>query len=222
LALAGTAGVLAWGIGERTHDYFLPSPSAYRSRDFSALNRELAIVGRKNAAVAFGPLGAAAGLFLGAAGGLGRRSVSAALVAGLMGLIVGGLAAGAAAFELAPVFSRFYSDDSPRLLLPMIVRCGIGAAVGAAAGLAFGLGRHGPSAMLRALAGGLIGAIFGIIAFEIVNAFFFPTDRNDQLIPTSPMPRLIADLCVALGAGAGAAIPDLNRPERGAPERTST
>jgi hypothetical protein len=77
--------------------------------------------------------------------------------------------------------------------------------------MAFGLGRHGPAGTLRAVAGGLIGAILGVIAFEVVDAVGFPADRNDRLIPTSPVARLLADLFVTLGVGAGAALVALDR-----------
>src|SRR5258708_6751527 len=70
------AGFLAWGVGEKMHAYYRPSKAANRGRfDFSALNRELAIAGQKNAVISFGTFGALLGSMVGAAGGLARRSV---------------------------------------------------------------------------------------------------------------------------------------------------
>jgi hypothetical protein len=222
LALAAAAGILAWGIGERTHDMFHPSAAAYRSRyDFSILNREQAVANRKNAALAFGTLGAAVGLFLAVSGGLGRQSVVATSFASLAGLIAGGLGAGAAGFALAPVFTYFYSDASPNLLLPVLVRGGICAVVGIAAGLAFGLGRRTRSGLIGAIGGGLVGALLGIVVFEVVNGFLFPSDRNDKLIPTSSLSRFLAYVCVALAAGAGALLLGRDQPKSRAAEPAS-
>ena len=39
-------------------------------------------------------------------------------------------------YELAPIFARFYSDETPSLLLSFLVRGGIWAVVGMTAGLA--------------------------------------------------------------------------------------
>ncbi len=60
------AGFLAWGIGEKTYDYYRPSLKTPTSRDFTVLNREERIAARKNTAMAFGTFGALLGMFSGA------------------------------------------------------------------------------------------------------------------------------------------------------------
>jgi hypothetical protein len=178
LGAALVAGFLAWGVGEKMYAYYRPSKAAYRGRyDFSALNREQAIADQKNAVIAFGTFGALLASLVGAAGGLARRSVMATSGATLAGLLGGGIGGGLAAYGLAPLFVRFYSDFNPLLLLPVFVRGGICAVIGAAAGLAFGLGKSGPACALRSLTGGLLGSVLGIVAFESVNALLFPMDR---------------------------------------------
>jgi hypothetical protein len=205
LVAALAAGSIAWGVGERMHDYYGPTQEASRSRyDFRALNREQGAADRKNAAIAFGTFGALLGLLLGVCGGLTRRSAPAALAAGLTGLLVGATAGAVAGYMITPLFRRYYSDESPSLLLPLLVRGAVCAFVGLTAGLALGLGRRGPGGISRGLLGGLIGSALGITAFELMSAFLFPMERNDKLIPTSMIMRLFFYLYVAIVAGAGA------------------
>ncbi len=63
----------AWGIGEKTYDYYRPSAKALKAaaaRDFTALNREKRIADQKNTAIAFGTFGASlAGLIVQVAAG---------------------------------------------------------------------------------------------------------------------------------------------------------
>src|SRR4051812_43260417 len=75
--LAGAlAGVGSWAAGEQVHKRYKASPEAAKQRyDFRQLNIEQAAADAKNAALAFGFLGAALGLGLGLAGGLASRSI---------------------------------------------------------------------------------------------------------------------------------------------------
>jgi hypothetical protein len=219
------AGFLAWGVGEKMHAFYRPSKGAFRGRyDFSALNREQAVADQKNAVIAFGTFGAVLASLLGAIGGLARRSVVAVSSVMLAGLLAGGLAGGLTAYGVAPLFGRFYSDADPVLLLPFLIRGGICAVIGMVVGLAFGLGKGGPTDALRSLTGGLLGGVLGIIAFEAVNAFFFPMDRNDNAIPTTILARFLCYLCVAVGVASGVVIlgRDEPQPEMGATRLTAT
>jgi hypothetical protein len=187
--------------------FYRPSKAAFRGRyDFSALNREQAIADQKNAMIAYAAFGALLATLVGATGGLARRSVIGVSIGTLAGLLLGGVGGGLAAYCLAPLFVRFYSDANPLLLLPVLVRGGICAVIGAAAGTALGLGHSGPAGALRSLTGGLIGSVLGIIAFESVNASLFPMDRNDNAIPSTTLARLLCYLCVAVGVAAGAVV----------------
>ena len=144
IGAALVAGFLAWGIGEKTHDYYRPSAKAQQdSRDFTALNREKRIADQKNTAIAFGTFGALLGLLSGAAGGALRRSIPGGASAALAGLLLGGIGGALVSYELAPIFARFYSDETPSLLLSFLVRGGIWAVVGMTAGLALGWGWQG-------------------------------------------------------------------------------
>lgn len=198
------AGSLAWGIGEQTYDCYRPPASAHDARDFSTLNREKRIADRVNSAIAFGTFGALMGLFSGAAGGALRRSVPGGASAALAGLLLGGIGGALVSYELAPIQARFFSDESPSLLLSLVVRGGVLAVVGITAGLAFGWGWQGLLGIPRGLLGGLAGSVCGTIAFELANAILFPADRNDEVIPSSMQARvlvyLFVSLCVAIGA----------------------
>jgi hypothetical protein len=200
------AGFLAWGIGEKTYDYYRPSASARTSRDFTALNREKRIANQKNTAIAFGTFGALLGMSTGAAGGALRRSIPHGASAALAGLLLGGIGGSLMSYAVAPIFAQFYSDESPSLLLPFLVRGAIWAVAGMAAGLALGWGWHGPPGIPGALIGGLAGSVCGTVAFEVVNAVLFPGDRNDAVIPSSMLARLLAYLLVAVGAALGAVL----------------
>jgi len=201
------AGVLAWAVGETTYNHFRPSAKAQQNRfEFAALNREENQASQKNAAVAYGTFGALLGLLLGAAGGLSRESGSALSTASLTGLAVGGVGAALAAYGMARVVSRFYSDVDPSLMLSVLVRGSIAAVLGLAAGLALGLGRFGRAGVIRPLIGGLVGGVLGIVAFEVLYAVAFPFDRNDNPIPGSSLARLSLYVLTALGAAVGSVI----------------
>jgi len=200
------AGFLAWGIGEKTYDYYRPSAKAQGSRDFTALNRETRIADQKNAAIVFGTFGALLGVFSGAAGGALRRSIPGGASGAWAGLLLGGMGGALVSYGLAPIFARFYSDETGSLVLSLLVRGGIWAVVGMAAGLALGWGWRGALGIPGALFGGLAGGICGTIAFEVVNAMLFPADRNDAVIPSSMQTRLLAYLFVSVGVAMGAVL----------------
>ncbi len=211
IGAALVAGFLAWGIGENTFGYYHPSAKSQSSREFTALNREQRVADQKNTAIAFGTFGALLGLLSGAAGGAVRRSIPGGASAALAGLLLGGIGGALASYGLAPIFARFYSDESPSLLLPFLVRGGIWAVVGMAAGLALGWGWQGVLSVPRALIGGLTGSVCGTIAFEVTNAVLFPADRNDAVIPSSPHARLLAYLLVSVGVAIGAVFLECRR-----------
>jgi len=205
------AGLLTWGIGERTHDYYRPSAGGGSTSGFAAMNREEGTANRKNTALAFGTFGALLGLLSGAAGGALRRSIPSGASAAVGGFLLGGGGGALASYELAPIFARFYSDESAALLLSFLIRGAIWAVVGMTTGLALGWGWRGPLGILRALTGGLAGGVCGTVAFEVVNAVLFPGDRNDAVIPSSMQARLLAYLFVSVGVALGAVLFERHR-----------
>jgi hypothetical protein len=216
------AAFLAWGIGEKTHDYYGISAKAQQSaREFTALNREKGIADQKNTVIAYGTFGALLGLFSGAAGGALRRSIPGGASVALAGLLMGGIGATLASYALAPIFARFYSDETGSLLLSFLVRGGIWAVASMTAGLAFGWGCRGSRGIPGALFGGLAGGVFGTITFEVVNAVLFPADRNDAVIPSSMQARLLAYLFVSVGAAIGAVFLGRGRPTAPNGQRSS-
>jgi hypothetical protein len=218
LTAALAAGFISWGVGERMHGYYGPSREAIRSRyDFSALNREQGVADRKNSAIAFGSFGALLGLIMGASASLTRRSPKSALVTGLVGLLIGSTGGAVVGYGITPVFQRYYSDENPSLLLPLLVRGTICAMIGLTTGLAFGVGRRRSRGLPRALLGGLLGSAIGIAAFELMSAFLFPIERNDKLIPTSMLIRLLFYICVAVATAAGALVTERNQAEPARP-----
>lgn len=226
VATALLAGALSWLVGEAAYDYFQPSEEAARQQyDFSALNREMAVAGGRNGAVAFGALGGLLGLAMGLVGGLARRSAHGALGAGLAGLVLGVAAGALPAFVLVPwhVQNRNNDPASLNLLTPLLVHIGLWCLLGLTAGLAYGLGRYGleRTALLKAALGGLIGAVVGAVVYEMIGAVAFPLSRTNEPISVTAATRLLARLCVAGFVAAGVLFALRPAEPRGVTERAS-
>ena len=198
------AGFVAWGLGEKTFDYYRPSAKGRDPRDFSALNRAKRIADQKNTAIAFAAFGAILGMLSGATGGALRGSIPGGATAALAGLLLGGIGGALVSYQVAPIFAQFYSDETPSLLLPFLVRGAIWGVVGMAAGLALGWGWRGLPGIPGMLLGGMVGGVGGTVAFEVLNALLFPADRNDAVIPSSTQSRLLAYVFVSVGVAIGA------------------
>lgn len=210
------AGLASWLGGETVHGYFeveFVKPANWTEINpyerSSVQNRQILMkrpaAEAKNAAMAYGMLGAALGAALGLAGGLARRDVRAALIAGGVGLLAG--SAAGAGLSAAMVIGIFYPNLNPEtgLLMPLIVHGAVWASIGIAAGLAFGLGQGDRRLVGRAMVGGLVGAVAGTIAFELISATAFALERVEAPIPSDRLARLAAHLCVAVFTALGAA-----------------
>jgi hypothetical protein len=211
-ALALTAGLaagsVAWLVGEAVHDRFQPRllatggiPSIEEARAGEHAMRSALTL---QAAVAFGLLGSALGASLGLAGGGVRRSARSSLIGGAFGAILGGVAGAVASFALLPVYFQFYDPDRDDLPLALLIQGGIAAAVGAVGGAAFGMGDRGR--VSRALLGGLVGAVAGVLIYEVVGALAFPLDQTTKPISATPASRLLGRIIVATLASAGTAM----------------
>ena len=156
--------------------------------------------------VAFGSLGALSGLALGLAGGAARRSARAGLIAAIAGLILGGAAGAILPGVLVPIYFKMHDPDRDDLILAILTQGGTWCAIGAAAGAALGIGLGGEGRALRALLGGLSGAIAGVLVYELVGAYAFPLDGTSDPLSATSGTRLFARLAATIFISAGAAV----------------
>jgi hypothetical protein len=203
LALGGLlAGLAAFGAGEAV--YKLIPAELVKTRTMGQIvigpsAKTSAVADVRNGALAFGLLGACVGGFLGAAGGLARRSAPAILGASVLGVILG-LATGAlVSFGLLP----FFLDTQPyhpeyEMILSLIMHGAVWGLTGAAAGLAFAVGLGERRLLLRAIAAAFVGAVLGAIIFELAGAAIFPLASTGQPISTTWPSRLLARILVTV------------------------
>jgi hypothetical protein len=206
LCLASIAGAAAWLGGERAHQLFKPSEESSSQRfDFRALNRELSLSGTRNAAVAFGLLGACLGLALSLTPGSSRRSTVRRLGSSLLGLLAGGTAGVAGSYLVIP-FHYEYKDPSGTEIGQSVLTHGmIWGLVGLGAGVAYGISRSRPTRLtvFRSAQGGLIGALIGTVLYELIGGLAFPLARTTDAISASAWTRLLACMAIALGTAVG-------------------
>jgi hypothetical protein len=208
ISLAILGGVAAWLFGESRLDYFRPSEKAASQRfDFSGLNKEMLWVSAENGALSFGALGGFLGFAMGLAGGASRPSTKWALIGAIVGLILGVLGGALPSFAVMPYQWKHRNDDpnNADLVMPLLIHCGLWAGAGLAAGLAFGFGRHGwrPLRLADAALAGLIGAMVGILIYELGGALLFPMARTPNPFAETWSARLFARLCIAVFVALG-------------------
>ncbi len=213
-ALALTAGLIAgfasWLIGESLHGRFAPPDGRTGTRlsptQIQSLRSARDAAESFEATVAFGSLGAVLGLALGLAGGCARRSARAAVIAAIAGSILGGAAGAIMPRVLVPIYFRLHNPDRDNLILAILIQGGNWSVIGAAGGAAFGIGLGDRSRALRALLGGLLGAIAGVLVYEMVGAVAFPLEGTSDPVSATWVTRLFAQLAATIFASAGAAI----------------
>ncbi|WP_337173277.1 hypothetical protein [Paludisphaera sp.] len=213
LAGGGTAGFVAWIAGEYLLDWFAPElRSAAASGRMPGPDAPTPVTIRaaavRNAALAFGLLGALLGGFLGFAGGMIRFSARAGAVASLAGAVLGLLAGAAASLVVLPAYSRLLTrldGADSEILWAMAALGAVWAAAGAAGGASFGLGMGGRRRVVAGLLGGALGGLLGAVAFEMVGAIAFPLAATTQLISETRESRLVARALVSLFVSAGVA-----------------
>jgi outer membrane lipoprotein SlyB len=224
-ALALTAGLIAgfasWLIGEAFHGRFAP-PDARTGRRLTSdqlMSRRTSTDAAQvlEATVAFGSLGAVLGLALGLAGGCAGGSARAAVIAAIAGSILGATVGAIMPRLLLPIYFRLHDRDRDDLLLSILIQSGNWSVIGAAAGAAFGIGLGDRSRVLRAVLGGLLGAIAGVLVYEVVGGVAFPLDGTADPLSATWGTRLFARLAVTIFASAGAAIGGIG-PVKGAIE----
>ncbi len=208
VALGGlVAGVAAFGIGEATYKVIVAKLVEVPTSGtvvMAATAQTQSVADVWNAALAYAALGGCLGGCLGLAGGLARRSWTAAAAAGLLGLLLGaGLPAGVSLVTLKAFSEARVHVPDYDIALSMAMHGLIWGLIGGASGLAFAVGTGGRGRLAPAALMGLLGAVLGAVAFDLVGAaFFMQADTGDPISTTWPS-RLMARLMVALLTAAG-------------------
>jgi hypothetical protein len=206
LAMLGAllAGLVAFGAGEAAYDLFVPEEvmqrdTMSRRQLLHPTAETITMAAAKNASLAFGALGLCLGGFLGAAGGLARRSIAAAVTAGVSGAALGAVvAAGVSHAAIPSLIKAQYANRDQELLIAILMHALVCGLVGAAAGLAFASGLGHRRYLGRAVLGGLVGAVLGAIGFDLIGAAFFTSANTHFPISQTATTRLLARLLVAL------------------------
>ena len=165
----------------------------------------------RNAAVAYGLLGASLSISLGVTAGhfLGRRSIPRVLAAGLAGLALGASLGAASSYVLTPVyFNRLGTAD---ITLTVLVHLGIWAAVGASAGLAFAIGLGDRKRFVESMVGGMIGAALAAVLFD-VGGVFLPLAHTERPLAEAASTRLAAALLLSLFVVVGILVVAFQKP----------
>jgi hypothetical protein len=204
------AGIASWLVGETVHGRFNP-PEAATSGPRPTAEMKARFVGEAQAATtleatfAFGSLGLVLGLTLGLAGGFVRGSARAAWIAAIVGSILGGAAGAGMSRALLPIYFRFFDPDHGDLILAIWIQGGIWPVIGAAGGAAFGIGLRDRGRAVRALLGGLLGGLAGMLVYEMLGAVVFPLEGTSHPLSATWGTRLFARLALTTLASAGAA-----------------
>jgi hypothetical protein len=225
-SLALGAGLLAaligWAVGEATYGLIrwddardvlqkysaeLKKMGPYEQTDFitKRMTETHSLSESLNAAIEFGGLGAALGLLLGLGGGAVAGSSRSGVRGGVIGLALGAALGGAMGFLVIPLYFRYYSPTSG-LEVPLAAHAGLLLPPAAACGLALGIGLGRRGAIIRCVAGAILGALVAVVVFEIANTILFPLAKEPAPIPGERVGRLIVELCSGLFVAAFAAL----------------
>jgi hypothetical protein len=199
------AGLIAFGVGEAVYNV-IPAQRVLQKIKMS--NIELMrptqetenVAAVKNAALTFGLLGVCLGGFLGIAGGLARRSTSAAATAGFLGAVLASALGVGVSLALLPYCLKAQLDHTDNdLIIALLMHSLIWGSVGAIAGLAFAIGLGERRLVLHAVTASLAGAVLGTIAYELIGAALFSSAETVNPISMTWPTRLMARLLVTVG-----------------------
>jgi hypothetical protein len=219
-ALALMAGLIAgfssWLIGEKYHGRFDPVVVKSKSPRSSRAEINARFIAKQagdisETTLAFAAMGSVFGFTLGLAGGVARRSARAALIAALVGLVLGGVAAGAITWVIQPFYYKYLDSDTNDLLMAVLFHVVVCCSIGALGGLAFSIGLGDRKRCGSIILGGLIGAMAGVLVYEVVGSIACPGDGITSPLSNSPSTRLCARLAVTTFAAAGAALGAFDR-----------
>jgi hypothetical protein len=190
------AGLVAWAVGEAT---LIPEAGFQNKAQKIVVLPEVA--GLRNCSISFGALGAAMGLGLGMAGGLIRRSVPRAVMAGAAGLLLAGGIGVAVSRLILPIY--YQNSRGGDITYSLMAHAGVWAAAAAATGLAFALGLGGWRGALRVMLGAAGAALFATVIYEFAGGIVFPQALTDRPISLTWETRLLARLLVTVLVAAG-------------------
>jgi hypothetical protein len=199
--------LLAWGLGESPLVRVAPEQSnlvvmGQVTQTIATTGEAIREAERRSAIRGLAAFGALLGLAVGAASGLTSRGGRAAVIAGVAGLVAGGLAGSAATLGAVPLYEAMRTPGTQELLPALLMHVALVVPVGLAVGLAFGLGKaSSPGLLIGAAITGAVGAAIGAVAFQVVGTLAFPLSGVDQLLPKTPISRLAARVSVALAVG---------------------
>jgi hypothetical protein len=207
-------GLAGFGIGEVAPKLVPPSydlPPEIRANSSVVpieVERRKSISRDKSAAIAYGGLGMILALALGAVGGIAQGSLRAIIAAAITGLVAGAAAGAGSTVLVLPSYhaaraAATEDDYNKDLALALRTHGTIWMAIGAAAGLALGLGLGGAN-VVRAMIGGILGAVLAAALYEFGGAIAFPLAQTFRPMAADAAPRLMAQLSVALCVAAGA------------------
>jgi hypothetical protein len=212
LGAGAGAALVSWLLIEATLDSFKPRGTVTRFMGSTFMNpgwQERANAATRNAVLALGLMGATVGLAFGLAGGLARPSARAGAIAAFLGLALGAVAGAGVALAAVPLASRIRDRDpgnmSAEMASSLLVHSLPWAAIGAVGGLAFGIGLGGRTRAGRGLLGGLLGAVAGALAYEIIGALGLPGTKIMEPIAGTWGVRLLAQFLAVISLAAGVA-----------------
>ncbi|MHB1557964.1 MAG: hypothetical protein ACYC61_10830 [Isosphaeraceae bacterium] len=207
LAAGLVAGLAAFAAGEAT--YGIIPARRVMLRTIGAVAPQVTpetqtTANVRNAALAFTLQGALLAGFLGAVGGIARRSTAAAIGAGFLGAILGaGLAAGVSLASLRAFSQALVNHSDYDMAISILMHGTIWGLTGAAAGLALAIGLGGgPRRLAAGILLGFVGAAIGTLAFDILGAGLFPLAETGEPVSLTWPSRLAARMLVAIATAA--------------------
>jgi len=171
----------------------------------------------RNAAVAYGLLGAIVSLSLAIAVGClpQRSSLTRRLTAGLVGMALGALFGAVSSYAVTPLY--FHRLGTADVALPMLIHLAIWCAVGAAAGVAFGISYGARKVFARSLIGGITGGALAALLFDVCGAFF-PLAHTERPLAEQLETRLAAAILLSVFVVFGTVVVALQEPRARVPK----